>query len=212
MIFILDFDKTITLKDSTDEFVRKYDEQGLLDFMTKYRAGQISIKEYLSGTLALAGKIGREEFEKNMGDTLKIDPYFKEFLRRKPVFKILSAATVNNICVVLEKNEIEIPIEDIYSSKINFSESGIEVEYELDGGCGFCGTCKKEVVEKLKKEFGKVIYVGDGTSDICGSQYADVVFCKVGEKLQKYYEEKELEYIPFSSFKDIIRYIEENNL
>ena len=79
MIILCDFDKTITLKDSTDELVKYYDEEKLHDIMRRFRSKEINIKTYLTEALNLIGKISADEFKEKMGIDVELDPYFKEF-------------------------------------------------------------------------------------------------------------------------------------
>ena len=49
---------------------------------------------------------------------------------------------------------------------------------------------------------GKICYIGDGTSDLCVAQKADILFAT--KKLQKYCEENAIKYFPFQSFCNIM--------
>lgn len=208
MIILCDFDKTITLKDSTDEMVRLYNEEKLHDIMRRFRAKEINIKTYLSETLSLVGEITPDEFFRNMGKDLEIDPYFKEFMEKRYEFIIVSAGTEENIDAVFSKNNINIEQNKIYANTLNFSENGITVNFIYDANCGFCGVCKKKILGKYREKYNKIVYIGDGSSDICAAREADVVFARRGERLAKIFEEENRPVIIYDSFKDVIEGLE----
>jgi 2-hydroxy-3-keto-5-methylthiopentenyl-1-phosphate phosphatase len=66
-----------------------------------------------------------------------------------------------------------------------------------------CGNCKRYHVEQLKKEEYYTVYIGNGYSDRCPAEHADVVFAK-GDLLDHCRCEG-LECIPFSNFRDVER-------
>ena len=53
----------------------------------------------------------------------------------------------------------------------------------------------------LKKEYDKVIYIGDGVSDFCVANKADILYAK--SKLSDYCKNKGINYIPYETFKDV---------
>lgn len=57
-----------------------------------------------------------------------------------------------------------------YGIKISFPH---RVEH-----CSLCGNCKLEHLMRLRPHFSRVIYIGDGHSDLCAARFADVVFAK----------------------------------
>ncbi|MBC7289049.1 MAG: archease [Armatimonadetes bacterium] len=44
--------------------------------------------------------------------------------------------------------------------------------------CDLCANCKVEHIFRLRPHFRRVIYIGDGHSDMCPARYADLVFAK----------------------------------
>ncbi|MGM0507652.1 MAG: HAD-IB family phosphatase [Fusobacteriota bacterium] len=205
-IFLIDFDKTITDKDTTDELIRSHDENLLDKFHTNFKNQDINIREYLSGLLSSLF-ISELDYNNQIGINVKIDEYFKEFLKLEYEFRIVSAGTYNNIIYTLEKSGLEIDKEKMYSNELIFKEKNIKVRYPYNKNCGFCGICKKEILLKYKKEYDNVIFVGDGSSDLCASKYADIIFAKKGCKLEKFSKENNMDYIPYSNFKDIMKSI-----
>jgi 2-hydroxy-3-keto-5-methylthiopentenyl-1-phosphate phosphatase len=75
--------------------------------------------------------------------------------------------------------------------------------------CGRCGTCKNKILHEHRLLYDKIIYVGNGQSDVCPSRYADVVFAK-DVLLKKCGEEGRTQYHPFKNFSTVTEYLENN--
>ncbi|MHA1860736.1 MAG: MtnX-like HAD-IB family phosphatase, partial [Candidatus Ranarchaeia archaeon] len=60
---------------------------------------------------------------------------------------------------------------------------------------------------KLRFPGSKIIYIGDGETDKCPSQFVDYVYPKKGSPLHKFCAEKEIPHTPFSDFNEILKRI-----
>ena len=70
------------------------------------------------------------------------------------------------------------------------------------------GTCKCSVIKKLKEKYKKVLYIGDGQSDFCAADKADILFAK--GSLLKYCKTNNISSIEFENFNDILKYLNRN--
>ncbi|BDU50922.1 MtnX-like HAD-IB family phosphatase [Haliovirga abyssi] len=213
IMILIDFDKTITNKDSTDELVRIYNEDEVLNTQKSFQNKEINIKEYLSKLLGLL-ELSEEEFKIDIVKNVEVDRYFVEFLNfvklKKYEYRIVSAATCENIDAVLEYNNIFIDKNKIYSNNLIFEDNKLKVEFPYEKNCGFCGICKKSILGKYKDMKYKIIYIGDGSSDICASGYADILFAKKGYGLEKYCIAENIDYYGYKNFRNIIEKLEES--
>jgi 2-hydroxy-3-keto-5-methylthiopentenyl-1-phosphate phosphatase len=83
------------------------------------------------------------------------------------------------------------------------SPEGMRVEFPGAGrGCAACGSCKAPVVEDLQAAGWRVVYCGDGRSDLCGARVADVVFAR--GSLVRYCVAEGLAHVPFESFDEVL--------
>lgn len=211
IIFLIDFDKTIALKDSTDELMRMYDEKLLKEYQTMFRQGKLRVRDYLKG-LVESLDISKEEYSRNIAKNIELDPYFKEFLELNYEIRVVSAGAYENILPIFEKKKIEIPLEHIYSNKINFTDNGIKVTFPHDIDEASDGICKSFIIKKYKEEYKTVIFIGDGSSDIACARYADILFAKKGYKLEKYCDENKIVHFKYENFQEIINKLETLNL
>lgn len=77
-------------------------------------------------------------------------------------------------------------------------------------GCGFCGCCKGERISSLSHAGELTIFIGDGFSDRCALEVADIVFAR-GD-LETLCRETSVACLPFSDFFDVINYFESDIL
>ncbi|MFH1081548.1 MAG: phosphoserine phosphatase, partial [Pseudomonadota bacterium] len=71
--------------------------------------------------------------------------------------------------------------------------------------CGRCGNCKRTILERCRPSYDRIIYIGDGYSDVCPAKNADLVFAKA--TLYEKYLCKGDRCVYFETFADIIRFL-----
>ena len=205
LIFLIDFDITISKKDSTDTLLSVYQPELKEDIRRKYRSGEITMKEYLqTGIESL--NITKEEFL----ETLKlvgIDETFVDFVKSGIEFKIVSAGTKLNISGVLRNYGIDLNEDEIISNDIKFDENKITVSFPYLDKEQYYGVDKKEAVQKYKDEGYTVYFVGDGPSDYRAIEVADFSFVRKGTRAIKFCQENEIDFFEFENFDEILDYL-----
>jgi len=202
-IVFVDFDGTITMKDTCYALVETFAKEGWEEISRLWEEKKLSTTDCANALFKLIeadeGDIGK------LMETIRIDEYFKEFLSLCKVkgyeTYVLSDGYDFNIKAIFQRESIEAKY---YSNRLVHNEGkgfSIESPY-LNESCGNCGTCKTALIKKLKGEDGKVVYIGDGYSDMCPAAIADVVFAK--GVLYRYCREKGIDAIHFEDFKDIM--------
>ncbi len=81
--------------------------------------------------------------------------------------------------------------------------AAIEFPYYDSMDCKRCGNCKRSHLEDLRRAGHVVVYVGNGYSDRCPAEHADLVFAK-GELLD-HCRERRLAHVVFENFRDVER-------
>lgn len=209
LIFLVDFDRTITLNDSTDELMNQFNPQLVEEYQAKFRRGELRVREYIKGLLESL-KLTKKDYEKAVSKNLQIDPDFKKFIELGYEMRVVSAGTYENILPNFQKEGIDIPLEHIYSNKLTFREDNIEISFPYDNEDSDEGICKKTILLKYKQKYKKVFFIGDGYSDIGAASKADFVFAKRGRYLEKYCLEKGIDVFVYDTFHDIIEYVKKN--
>jgi len=123
--------------------------------------------------------------------------------------KIVSDGLDFYIRAIMEKHHLgEI---EFYSNAAVFSGvRALTIDFpEANALCGRCGTCKSRILNDHRLMYEKIIYVGNGHSDVCPSRSADLIFAKE-DLLKKCEEEKSRPYQPFHDFGAICDYLKKN--
>jgi len=207
---LCDFDGTVTEKDGLYSFFVKHANEGWREIEKAWNENKISSKECLFKEFEAVPDLSPELIENHV-KTVKLDPYFKDFLKflsaDKFDFYIVSDGADYFINKALENSGIKGI--NIISNHFEFKNgSGFILDFPNDSkDCtNNAGTCKCSVLKKMKQKYKQVIYIGDGISDFCVSGRADILFAK--KKLLNYCRGNNIKYIEFNTFKDIINFLQ----
>lgn len=200
---LCDFDGTISTKDVGDTIVTTFSNADWEEAEEKFRKNIIGSKELYS---VLYGNFDTpyEIIHNLLIEEIGLDPYFKQLLQyaqdNQMSFAVVSDGFKYYIDVLFEKFGIkDVPV---YSNRMKFEEQGVSMEFPNSGGCGKCGNCKTSIFEKYKANHDLVVFVGDGYTDRCVGQRADILFAK--DNLEKLCKENGWSYYPYNTFHDII--------
>jgi 2-hydroxy-3-keto-5-methylthiopentenyl-1-phosphate phosphatase len=229
IVIFCDFDGTITKNDTLDHFLSLYADKNWLQIEELWKTGKIGSKECLTKQLACIDNISENQLNE-FTENIEIDEHFIDFVKILDREKIESYIVSDGFDYFINNTLKKHNIEDIevFSNKL----SGLRAEAEegalplrnavygeqpskkikLTPDYPFhisdckknSGLCKCEIIKKLKKD-KKVVYIGDGSSDMCASHLADILFAK--SKLADYCEENNIKHIKFETFKDICEYL-----
>lgn len=204
-----DFDGTISINDVGDLMFEQYADSSWDQTVQDWIDGKISSKEcFIRGcNVAKVTKDQMERFSKSQ----KIDPYFRDFVdfckKRDYPILVLSDGLDFYINQILSNNgfaDLE-----VFANKVIFTDHDrIKPEfpyYEL--GCLSCGNCKGYHLKEHRKNGDTLVFIGDGYSDRCAVEEADILFAK--DDLKQYCLENNNQFYEFNNFKDILVKIKE---
>lgn len=204
-IFI-DFDNTITPFDTLDDIIKKFSiNKDWIKTESLWKKGKIGSRECLIRQLR-GVRISKGELDNYLAK-IKISKQFHNllsFLKKggvKPI--ILSDNFTYIIKAILAANHIK-GIK-LYSNRISLKQDRLLPYFpHRDNKCLICGHCKKKNLLKNKTRDKISVYIGDGLSDTCPAQYADLVFAK--GSLARYLKKKGLSYKKFTGFNTVHNY------
>jgi 2,3-diketo-5-methylthio-1-phosphopentane phosphatase len=184
-----DFDGTITLMDTGKALLStltKEDWQAVDKFVIN---GQIGTREALIKQWGMIEYTTWEEIF-TIVDTMKIDPSFYDFynwvIEENIMFIILSDGFQKYINRILEYNEINVDSLDILANDVDLVDNKLKLIFNTPECNHGCANCKYSHVLKLKNEGYKMIYIGDGLSDILpAAELADIIYARNNEDLAK---------------------------
>ena len=195
-----DFDGTITKKDVVNTFFEKYADPKWLESEELWIDGKITSQENAIAQVGLLSNVTQKELDEFL-NSIELDDYFKEFLRfikeKNINFVILSDGFDLFIDEILKRNGVSNI--SVFANHLVYENNNFRIEFpyhnsKCDIGAGMC--------KCLQINEDKFCYIGDGTSDLCVAQKADILFAT--KSLERHCKNKAINYYPFKSFKDII--------
>ncbi len=206
-IILVDFDGTITKKDTCYGMIEKFSIRAWDDIDKKWMKGEMTTQEC---SIALFERMNIDAQRlKDFLYTIEIDDYFIDFVHYCEEQSIPLVITSDgydfNIRTILDKYGLSYL--EFYSNGLSFNrDQNYQLFFPNDGQiCDQCGNCKIKIYQQFKTENQILIYIGDGYSDRCMAQEADILFAK--KHLALYCEKEGIPYIPYEDFKDIKEYL-----
>jgi 2-hydroxy-3-keto-5-methylthiopentenyl-1-phosphate phosphatase len=205
---VVDFDGTITQEDVLDEIARTFGDDEV------YR----EVDEALDRNGITLHEVLRREFEPvraPLGEVLEwvhanasIRPGFRELveLARARGWRVVvvSSGFRQLIEPILERAGIEGL--ELVSNEVDPDPEGWRITFFDESRCEVCGEACKRTTVRSVVDGGGVVYVGDGYSDRCAAENADLVFARRG--LAAYLTERGVPFEPFDDFFQIAKKLE----
>jgi 2-hydroxy-3-keto-5-methylthiopentenyl-1-phosphate phosphatase len=206
-----DFDGTITLQDTWiavgNHFIK--DKETWYGIITQFENLEIGARECFLKECGLIENFDFNIFNRII-DEHKLDEYFldfKEFCDKNDIpLTIMSEGMDYYITRVLNNYRLELPY---YANKFVLSEDEKSFHLEFpysDSECTKCGCCKRNLLLNMTADDEISVYIGDGYSDACVVNYADIVFAK--KSLASYCWKNNITYFEYKDFSDIIKKLE----
>lgn len=200
--FVSDFDGTISKKDFYWIVIDHYFPEGK-ELFKEWKNGSIKDIDFLS-TVFSAIHQDEDQIIRDVHG-IPIDEHVPAFVKAVQQsggdFYILSAGTDYYIKHIVEKYGLEQVI--ILSNEGVYKERNIHLNINKDDWkySERYGIDKAIVIQKLKEQYDKVYFAGDSEPDSHPAAFADITFAR--DVLKDLLAEKEIEFIPFDSFKEI---------
>jgi 2-hydroxy-3-keto-5-methylthiopentenyl-1-phosphate phosphatase len=205
---VVDFDGTITQEDVLDEIARTFGDDEV------YR----EVDEALDRNGITLHEVLRREFEPvraSLGEVVEwvhanasIRQGFRELveLARERGWRVVvvSSGFRQLIEPMLERAGIEGL--ELVSNEVDPDPEGWRITFFDESRCEICGEACKRTTVRSVVDGGEVVYVGDGYSDRCAAEDADLVFARRG--LAAYLTERGVPYEPFEDFFQIAEKLE----
>ncbi len=202
-----DFDGTISAKDVGASLFNHFSKKRNWGTVQLWMEQKISSRECLwrecsyidASKQELLAALERIDIRKGF-------PEFVSFLRTSSIpLHILSDGLDFYIQAFLARNGFDDL--DVHANCAHFVNGSLYPSFPyFVVGCGFCGCCKGERIHSLSHNGELTIFIGDGFSDRCALDAADVVFAR-GD-LEALCREKSVDCLPFADFFDVINHVE----
>ena len=197
-----DFDDTLVTGNVGHSLLNAFASAKWCDIESLYSTGEITVEETNRRQFALLN-VTKQTIEDHVFETAELRPGFPEFLEH-------CASTGLNFSVV--SNGVDLYIEpalrslfsstaQLHSAHGKITENGISISYLDPYGIDCQNAFKLSWLRYFKSHGQKVIYIGDGKSDISAALEADYVIAT--SSLEDYFRSERLNYFEFKDFYDV---------
>ncbi|MDD8018006.1 MAG: MtnX-like HAD-IB family phosphatase [Bacteroidota bacterium] len=205
MVFT-DFDGTISVHDVGDAMFTKFGDGKICEkSFEEYRHGKISARECWRQGCASVPSLSRNELTAFAGSQ-KIDSGFKPFVEFCEVHRIPVSVVSDGFDAYIDPILAGSGLSHLsrFCNELKFNNNGtIEPIFpHTDAECIQCANCKRNHVVTKAGDEHAIVYIGDGYSDRCPAQFADVVFAK--GSLVSFCEMHNITFFLFNSFADVL--------
>ena len=201
-LIVVDFDGTITERDTLDEMCRIYAPEQWAATENDLQQGAMTLREVIAAEFApIRGD--HDTIVSETVDRAAVREGFADFVDAAEAagdrVVVVSSGFESVIRPILEREglgRLELVAHDV-----RFTPEGGIVDFRHGEPCPVCGEeCKRSVVEE-RRDGREVVYVGDGYSDRCAAQAADVRFARA--TLATHLDREGLDYTWFDDFATI---------
>ncbi|HWI51938.1 MAG TPA: HAD-IB family phosphatase [Symbiobacteriaceae bacterium] len=196
LVVLSDFDFTISQVDVGDLICDTLCPPSP-ETVRRVRAGETGSRSWWEDSMARAEMAEAEA----LADTVGIDPAFPGFARWCRAEGIPLAVVSDGFWYYISRI---LGREGLGALPVFCNEMPGPGRLEYPHGnpaCERCACCKAGVVRRVRESGARVVYIGDGTSDMYASPFADWVFAK--DDLARFLSQKGSPFFPFGSFVDV---------
>lgn len=205
-VVFFDFDNTIATCDVFDSLLPRFSRDDLWVRLERdWEKGKIGSHTCLQGQIK-GMSIKKNELDRYLR-SVKLDPYFKKIIKALSAKKIKTIILSDNFDYILKRilTHNDIKKVKLYCNKLGFSKNRLIPYFPYRSRkCQVCAHCKTKNLLANVDKGSMIVYIGDGRSDICPSQYADLVFAK--DKLLEFFKGKGRACLSYKNLKDVHDY------
>jgi 2-hydroxy-3-keto-5-methylthiopentenyl-1-phosphate phosphatase len=201
-LIVVDFDGTITERDTLDEMCRTYAPDAWAAAEKDLQRRTMTLREVITAEFApIVGD--HDTIVSETVERARVRPGFAEFVRAAETagdrVVVVSSGFESVIRPILEREglgRLEVVAHDV-----RFTPKGGVVDFRHGELCPVCGEeCKRSVVSAMR-DGREVVYIGDGYSDRCAAQAADVRFAR--RTLAEHLDREGVAYTWFDNFTSV---------
>jgi 2-hydroxy-3-keto-5-methylthiopentenyl-1-phosphate phosphatase len=197
-----DFDGTVTTEDVSFMLLDVFAQGDWHAINDEYADGKISVGEFNERAFALV-RAGKKEMLDYLKNKVVIRPGFKSFVQLccKKEFRLVIVSNGLDFYVRQILTDIGLDNLEFHASETRFHANRLKVRYVGPDGRDVNSDFKDKYVSHFVGEGYKVVYIGNGSSDLSPAKGANQIFAT--ESLLEQCQRTGLNCIPFTSFLEI---------
>ncbi len=200
-IYLIDFDGTITKKDTLDFVAKRFFPDKYREWGKKIMEKEYTVREWLTA-FEETFNVPKEEYDRALKE-LEIDDTFLEFIKNNEC-AVVSGGFDYNIKEILARY-LDTEKIKIYANELVYIDNNKVVINKIheNKNCSSCAVCKNNILKKYRENYDEIIFIGDGITDVCAAQISDKIYAKKGLYLDKYLTERNIDHEIFNRFSEI---------
>ena len=203
-----DFDGTITDEDVSYKMLEAYAKDGWHKIRDDYHEGKISVGVFNTSAFAMV-KAGKEKLLEVSRNTMQLRPGLPELVDccRKKGFRFTIISNGLDFYIEDMMKNIGLDNLEIHAAATTFFPGGLEAQYIGPGGEVLDNGLKEAYADLFLAEGYRVIYMGNGVSDIPSAVKCHHIFA-ASELLEYCEKHPELSYTPLTDFHEAAEILE----
>ncbi len=200
-LLLVDFDNTITVGDSLDSVIRTFSRSGRwMAWQDEWLEGRMSTRDCLERQIGEL-RVDRGTLEDFLAG-IRVDPGLAELREWAQGAGATMIVVSDNFEPIVQRifEHCGIAPPTVFANGLAFDGERLVPSFPYaDPDCPACAHCKS--VHYARYPGHRTIYVGDGRSDLCAAQRADLVFAK--DRLAEGLRERHKAYRPFRDLGEV---------
>jgi 2-hydroxy-3-keto-5-methylthiopentenyl-1-phosphate phosphatase len=203
-----DFDGTVTEEDISFFLLDAFAQGDWRRLLQQYKAHKISVGEFNTKAFAMVKADKPTQLGALKGD-VKVRAGFQGLVNYclKKGFRLVIVSNGLDFYIEAILKDLRLKNIEVHAAQASFHPEGMRVHYAGPDGNRLDDGVKEAYIQSFLKLGYRVIYIGNGDSDVAPAKYAHHVFA-TGDLLA-YCRENNLKYKPFENFMDVVRDLEQ---
>ena len=191
MRLVVDWDGTITVRDSLVQVIHEFGDPRLLEELEPRVGVDLTLHEEIALEFeAITAPLA--EVIAWVVEHVEVRPGLHELAELRPL--VISAGFHELIEPVLAREGVEL---EVVANRLDARRTGWVVRFRDEASCATCGEpCKRRSLGGAP-----YVYVGDGYSDRCAALAADRIFAR--DSLARHLDAQGVPYEPFDDLRDV---------
>jgi 2-hydroxy-3-keto-5-methylthiopentenyl-1-phosphate phosphatase len=199
-----DFDGTVTEEDISFFLLDAFAQGDWRRLLREYKEHKISVGEFNTKAFAMV-KADKPKLLEALKGNVKVRAGFHELVNYclEKGFRLVIVSNGLDFYVEAVLKDLRLRNIEVYAAQASFHPEGMKVQYVGPDGKRLEDSFKEAYTQSFLKLGYRVIYIGNGDSDVAPAKYAHHVFA-TGDLLA-YCRENNLKYKPFETFIDVVK-------
>jgi len=203
-----DFDNTVAVDDISFMILDVFGDKNWRDVLREYREGRITVGAFNRRTFSTVKADEPTLLNYVLTSNVVLRPGFKDLVnycaKKGYEFVIVSNGLDFYIKAILKN--ISVNKVKVFAAKTLFNPNGLDVRYIGPDGSHLDSGFKESYTDLFLSQGYRVVYVGDGASDVAPAQKVRHIFAR--DELLRRCKEKGWTCIPFVDFTDVVEGME----